>query len=281
MKVSEVLEQHPELLEVLLDASPAFAKLKNPLLRRTMPRLVSVAQAARIGGLEPEQLVGRLNAALGAERAGHTPSLPNESRLGTPSPAWLEDAIGFCLDVRPILAAGGEPFSAIMAAAGEVKEGERLILEAPFEPVPLYEVMQKKGFTAWCEQLGPEHYRAHFRRRAQGQADPTPSQPLSEPDWDDYQAEVEIEPGLEPPEPMMRVLRALAQLGPGERLLVHHVRRPVHLLARLEQDGYRYALRDLGPGEVKVLIEKPGSCMPGETLLSPRSGEVKRGLRDR
>lgn len=50
MRVSEVLEQHPKLLEVLIAASPAFQKLKNPLLRRTMPRLVSVAQAARMGG---------------------------------------------------------------------------------------------------------------------------------------------------------------------------------------------------------------------------------------
>ncbi|HEU4742073.1 MAG TPA: DUF2249 domain-containing protein [Meiothermus sp.] len=256
MKVSEVLERHPELLEVLLGASPAFARLKNPLVRRTMPRLVSVAQAARIGGLEPEQLVGRLNTALGVKADAQAAPAPRESRLETPSPSWLERPLGFRLDVRPILAAGGEPFSAIMAAAKEVPEGQRLVLEAPFEPVPLYKVMQKKGFAAWCEQLGPEHYRVHFYRRGEGQAAAT-AQPLTEQDWDNYQAVVEIEPNLEPPEPMMRVLRVLGQLGPGERLLVHHVRRPVHLLARLEQDGYRYALRDLGPGNVKVLIEKP------------------------
>nr|WP_245393711.1 DUF2249 domain-containing protein [Allomeiothermus silvanus] len=55
---------------------------------------------------------------------------------------------------------------------------------------------------------------------------------------------------------MMRVLEALARLEPGQRLLVHHVRRPVHLLARLEQEGHPYALRELGPGQVELLIEK-------------------------
>lgn len=41
-----------------------------------------------------------------------------------------------------------------------------------------------------------------------------------------------------------------------QRLLIHHVRRPVHLLARLEEEGHRYALKDLGPGRVEILIER-------------------------
>jgi uncharacterized protein (DUF2249 family) len=53
-------------------------------------------------------------------------------------------------------------------------------------------------------------------------------------------------------------LEALATLKPGEKLLVHHVRRPIHLLARLEEEGHAYALKDLGPGQVKLLIRKGG-----------------------
>ena len=64
---------------------------------------------------------------------------------------------------------------------------------------------------------------------------------------------------------MMRVLEALARLEPGQRLLVHHVRRPVHLLARLEQDGHLYALRELGPGRVELLIEKGKGAEPCPT----------------
>lgn len=256
MRVSELLKEHPQLLGVLIEASPAFAKLKNPLLRRTMPRLVTLAQAARIGGLEPDALLERLNRALGVEAAREEVSVGNESKLGTPRPEWLASPVGFHLDVRPILAAGGEPFGAIMAAAREVAAGQRLCLEAPFEPLPLYRVMQRKGFEAWCEQVGPEHYRVHFLRQREREAEGRGARSLSEADWADYAAEVSVEANLEPPLPMMRVLEALARLEPGQRLLVHHVRRPVHLLARLEQDGHPYALRDLGPGRVELLIEK-------------------------
>lgn len=257
MRVSQLLDEHPELLGVLIEASPAFAKLKNPLLRRTMPRLVTLAQAARIGGLEPSTLVERLNRALGAETPrAEEASVGNESKLGTPPPDWLASPVGFHLDVRPILAAGGEPFGAIMAATREVAPGQRLCLEAPFEPLPLYRVMQRKGFVAWCEQEGPEHYRVHFLRRLEQGAEGRVARTLSEADWASYTAEVWVEANLEPPLPMMRVLEALARLEPGQRLLVHHVRRPVHLLARLEQDGHPYALRELGPGRVELLIEK-------------------------
>lgn len=259
MKVAEVLRRWPELLPVLVEASPAFHKLKNPLLRKTLPSLVTVAQAARMGGLAPEELVARLNRALGVE-AGPAFPVAEESLVGTPPPSWLSAPVGFRLDVRPTLEAGGEPFQAIMAAAKEVEPGKRLVLEVLFEPIPLYKVLGKQGFLAWCERLGERHYRAHFYRQGvgEGQGAATGLGSLGEVDWQDYQAEVHIEENLEPPLPMMRVLEALGKLKPGEKLLVHHVRRPVHLLARLEEEGHAYWLKDLGPGQVKILIRKGG-----------------------
>ncbi|WP_052297212.1 DUF2249 domain-containing protein [Marinithermus hydrothermalis] len=260
MKVSEVLQRWPELLEVLVEASPAFRRLHNPLLRRTMPRLVTVAQAARIAGMPPETLVSQLNAALGVETKPMEMPIASDSKLHTPPPPWLQTPVGAHLDVRPILEAGEEPFPKIMAAARTVKPGGRLVLEAPFEPLPLYRVLAKQGFSAWCEQLGAQHYRVHFYREPlPTQPEPTSSssEPLTEADWQAHHAELTVDASWEPPLPMQRILEALAALEPGQRLLVHHVRRPIHLLARLEAEGYRYALRDLGPGRVDLLIEKP------------------------
>ena len=51
------------------------------------------------------------------------------------------------LDVRPILAEGGEPFALIMETAAPLKTGESLLLTAPFEPVPLYTALAERGFT--------------------------------------------------------------------------------------------------------------------------------------
>jgi hypothetical protein len=44
--------------------------------------------------------------------------------------------------------------------------------------------------------------------------------------------------GLEPPQPMVRILEALAGLSPGSSLRAHTDRRPIHLLPLLEERGF-------------------------------------------
>ena len=43
-KVGELLTHYPELEELLLQFSPAFATLKNPILRRTVAQVTSPQQ---------------------------------------------------------------------------------------------------------------------------------------------------------------------------------------------------------------------------------------------
>ncbi len=66
------------------------------------------------------------------------------------------------LDVRPLLAAGEEPFSTIMSAVDRLGVGERLELVAPFDPVPLYEVLGPRGFHHETERRGPGEYVVQF-----------------------------------------------------------------------------------------------------------------------
>ncbi|HXR66149.1 MAG TPA: DUF2249 domain-containing protein [Ktedonobacteraceae bacterium] len=60
--------------------------------------------------------------------------------------AWRAQATK-TLDVRPILADGGEPFVLIMETALSLKAGETLLVIAPFEPAPLYEALGERGFA--------------------------------------------------------------------------------------------------------------------------------------
>ncbi|SDR42407.1 DUF2249 domain-containing protein [Natronobacterium texcoconense] len=48
------------------------------------------------------------------------------------------------IDVREI---EGPPFDDIMAALESLEDGERLQLIAPFEPEPLYEVLDARGYA--------------------------------------------------------------------------------------------------------------------------------------
>lgn len=68
------------------------------------------------------------------------------------------------LDVRPTLAAGGEPFAEIMEAAARVAPGDALVVYAPFEPVPLEGVLGEQGFTHVADELEGGDWRVTFTR---------------------------------------------------------------------------------------------------------------------
>ena len=69
------------------------------------------------------------------------------------------------LDVRPMMAAGNEPFDAIMGLVGSLRPDEDFELLAPLDPKPLYQVLGAQGFSHETESLGGGDYRILFRRK--------------------------------------------------------------------------------------------------------------------
>ena len=68
------------------------------------------------------------------------------------------------LDVRPELEQGGEPFVRIMEAASAITPGGTLVIIAPFEPVPLYDVLGTRGFSHETKQVAADEWRVQFTR---------------------------------------------------------------------------------------------------------------------
>ncbi|HET9661609.1 MAG TPA: DUF2249 domain-containing protein [Thermomicrobiales bacterium] len=267
-KISEVLQVHPELLDVLIETAPEFKKLRNPILRRVQSKLVTVGQAAQIAGLEPAYLVDRLNAAAGIQGPVADKSEDSSSSIPKPEPPWVDAAtIAQWIDVRPYQQRGEEPFSAIMAAIREVPRGQVLLLRNTFEPTPLYDILGQRGFEHWATQLGESDWEIRFFHAGSAR---TSQQPANAPDtarahdtWDDPTSTLTIDVSeLVPPEPMIRILTALEELPDGASLLVHHVRRPMHLYPRLDELGYHHDTREIGPAQVEILIEKPAAPVP-------------------
>lgn len=69
-----------------------------------------------------------------------------------------------CVDARPIIAAGDEPFETIMEAVATLAPDEELVVLAPFEPVPLEGVLSSQGFTYEAEAIGGGDWQVTFRR---------------------------------------------------------------------------------------------------------------------
>lgn len=139
------------------------------------------------------------------------------------------------LDVRPDIRRGQEPFGKIMRTVAELAPGQKLLLLAPFEPVPLCRVMAARGFAHSAERAPSGHWEVLFERGE----DAAPESESSVPATVEARC-LEIDArGLEPPMPMVRILEALETL-PGEGAVVAHTdRRPVFLLDELPRRGFR------------------------------------------
>ena len=69
-RINDLLRDHPHLLEVLVARSPAFAKLRNPLLRKTMGKVATLENAAAIAGIPVDDLVRTLRQAVSGPPEG-------------------------------------------------------------------------------------------------------------------------------------------------------------------------------------------------------------------
>lgn len=144
------------------------------------------------------------------------------------------------VDVRPILRSGGEPFSVIMGALERLEPGQGLRLYATFKPIPLFTVMANKGFAHSEQELDGGEWEVLFTPAAATLAQETAKMPASSFDnWPEPSVRLDNR-DLDPPEPMVRILAAADQLGPGATLSALLRREPVFLFPQLEKRGFHW-----------------------------------------
>jgi uncharacterized protein (DUF2249 family) len=170
------------------------------------------------------------------------------------------------LDVREDLRAGREPFARIQAAVAGLGPDGVLVLRAPFEPIPLYRALGRRGFAHFAERRAADDWVVWFYHGPEPVA-ATPSGSAAGPGAGpaagtgparDGAAPAAIPAidvrGLEPPLPMVRVLEAVEALAPRQRLTVLHDRRPLFLYAQLDARGLGHATEEPEPGLVRITI---------------------------
>jgi uncharacterized protein (DUF2249 family) len=167
------------------------------------------------------------------------------------------------LDVRPILRAGGEPFTAIMDAVKSLSPGQGLRLLATFEPVPLYGVLAKKGFDHAAREIGGGDWEVVFTPAAEtASSQARPAQPAAKnaaaAGWPEPSRQLDNR-DLEPPEPLVRTLAAIEELRPGEVLSALLCREPVFLLPKLNERGHQWHGGFEADGKTYKLLVRKGA----------------------
>lgn len=142
-KISDLLKEYPQLESTLIKYSPAFSALKNPALRRTVAKVTSLQQASKVGNVSIVEMVDALRAEVGQPPL-YEGYLIDEN--GENSSAFTPENITHHFDARPIIEAGDHPKDAIFDVAKNLKTGDCLEILTPFPPVPIADLLKKKGF---------------------------------------------------------------------------------------------------------------------------------------
>jgi hypothetical protein len=168
-KVAELLEAWPELEEVLVAQAPAFKRLRNPVLRRTVARVATLEQAAGVGGVPVRELVAALRRAAGLADDGVAAAGAADGASASeagPPPAWLDPArVVATLDADALLDAGQVPLPAVLARARALDPGEILRIDSGFRPVPLLEALARQGCETYSREAAGGHWETFARRR--------------------------------------------------------------------------------------------------------------------
>ena len=127
-----------------------------------------------------------------------------------------------------------------MNAVGKLRPDERLRLVAPFEPAPLFSVLAGQGFGHESKQTPSGDWEVLFTRHSgKSTAFVPPERPPCNAPKSKTTEIIELDArGLEPPQPMITILEAVAALPDGAELRARTDRRPMHLYAQLEERGF-------------------------------------------
>lgn len=144
-KAGELLDAYPELEPVLMAMSPAFEKLKNPVLRRTVARVATLQQVSVVGGIKIEEMIRRLRKEAGD--SSDDTAAENPAYLKDDTPEWFDNSrITGRFDATEIINSGESPMKEILHQSNQLNPDEIFELQTPFVPAPIIDMLKAKSY---------------------------------------------------------------------------------------------------------------------------------------
>lgn len=264
-KISELIKANPASIDAIVSINKHFKKLRNPLLRKILASRVTIADASKIGGCTVNDFFNKL-IPLGFSLAPDTSTITSKPISGRERPAFMENINSsntITLDVRADLASGKDPFQRIMDTLASLSKNNILLIINTFEPVPLINVLKRKGFEYYTEELEGNIFHTYFKNTTDIRNDKIDKNLCTNSANGEFAEMLNKYTGkmetidvrhLEMPLPMVTILQKLNTLQPGHSLFVQHKKVPQFLLPELEENKFSWLIREDGPGDVKLLI---------------------------
>ena len=260
-KISKILDEKPESIEVIASINRNFKKLQNPFLRRMLAPRVSVDAAARVGNSTVNEMLNALEK-IGFEVIYEQNTIPEVKKTNSKIYSDMDKTKIIDLDVRPILESGVDPFNVIMETLKTVSDDETLKIINTFEPIPLLNILKGKGYDYESERPEDGIVHTFLRKSSDIQKQESDKKETERPEltYEDLErkfagkmTELDVR-DLEMPMPMVSILEAIESLEIDHALYVHHKRLPQYLLPELKQREFDYKTKEVDEDNMKLII---------------------------
>lgn len=255
-----------EVIPALVKLNNNFKRLRNPFLKKLFAKRVSIEDACKIAGCAIPDFLKAMQS-IGFQLSYEAPDNFREN-FDNVTIKTTDNVIE--LDVRPILDAGKDPLKQIMFKLNDLQEGQALKIINSFEPLPLIDLLSKKGFEAEVRKIRPDYVETFFFKSLPTDEHLAPEHPVTLPISTEnrltfreqlahYEGKLKVIDvrAYEMPKPMVTILETLKELKKGEALFVHHKKVPVYLLPHLHDEGFHYLAEQIDENNVSLLIFKP------------------------
>lgn len=146
IKISELLDNFPDLEEKLIEIAPPFKKLKNPILRKTIAKVTTLRQASKVADISLAELINNLRTHAGQNQI----RVDEDQNKNTKAPMWVvENKIAVTYDARIDLENGTHPVAKVTKEILKLNGNKLYLLITPFYPGPLVDIVKGKGFDVF------------------------------------------------------------------------------------------------------------------------------------
>jgi hypothetical protein len=158
--VHSLLNEYPELEEVLIGIAPPFKKLKNPILRKSIAKIATLKHISSVGGVPLDELIEKLREAVG--QSSTLESYSDQNYFGKQPDWFAPEKIVLSIDEEKLEDKNRMTLTLILKEAKNVKKGEIIELVTSFLPAPGIDILKSKGYRVWTRKEGEDVIKSYF-----------------------------------------------------------------------------------------------------------------------
>jgi len=161
-KINDLLNAYPQLEAFLMRLNPKYKKLKNPILRRTVAKIATLTQVAKIGGYDTLELVNLLRKEVGQPPLEQTGEEREEAE--ETAPLWIQNEPAVVLDANKLLDEKKNPLAEVSKALKPLHDGDIVLITSDFMPSPLIDTFKEQGHEVFCAAENEDRFLTYIRK---------------------------------------------------------------------------------------------------------------------